>query len=79
MDIRTYAGRFEQAASVLCFIIIRENQGRYREFGGLMGNYPFFMLRVKMDGLGKMCVMKVHYHKQEGKFERLQGSFSCLG
>ena len=43
------------------FIIRRENQGGYREFGGLMGNYPFFMLRVKMDGLGKMCVMEVHY------------------
>ena len=34
-----------------------------------MGNYPSFMLRVKMDGLGKMCVMEVHYHKQESKFE----------
>lgn len=61
------------------FIIRRENQGGYREFGGLTGNYPFFMLRVKMDVLGKMCVMEVHYHKQEGKFERLQGSFYCLG
>ena len=58
------------------FIIIRENQGGYRE---LMGNYPFFMLRVKMDGLGKMCVIEVHYYKQESKFERLRGSFSCLG
>ena len=36
-----YAGRFEQAASVLCFIIIRENQGGYREFGGLMGTTRF--------------------------------------
>ena len=44
-----------------------------------MGNYLSFRLRVKMDGLGKMCIMEVHYHKQESKFERLQGSFSCLG
>ena len=41
--------------------IIRQNQGGYREFGGLIGNYPSFMSRLKMDGLGKMCVMEVHY------------------
>ena len=30
------------------FVIIRQNQGGYREFGGLMGNYPSFMSQVKM-------------------------------
>ena len=43
------------------FIKIRENQGGYREFGGLIGNYLSFTTRLKMDGLGKMCVMEVHY------------------
>ena len=68
------------------FIIIRENQRGYREFGGLIGNYPSFTTRLKMDGLAKMCIIKwkcinktALIHKQESKFERLQGSFSCLG
>ena len=73
MDIRTYAGRFEQAASVLCFIIIRENQGGYREFGGLMGTTRFLCYGLRWMASERCaswkCIIKTALiHKQESKF-----------